>query len=229
THPGWPGLHDNQAWVASDPTSACRVDGLYGNYGKTWRRHFTGYKEAELTTLPKVTTETGVTLGGPITEEVQACLYLSLYLDQFERGWAHTAVYLLRDRTDEGGNQTFGFYKPDYSPRRAATYLHNLTTILADNSWSNAPGKLDYTIPGRPETVHDMLLQKKGGNFALVIWDERFMVGTDEIKVELANTPGTVEIFDPTTGSSPLRRAEAGGSISLTLSNHPVVLELKTN
>ena len=53
-----------------------------------------------------------------------------MYLDQFKRGWSHTAVYLLRDRTDEGGNQTFGFFRPDYTPRKAAVYLHNLTTIL---------------------------------------------------------------------------------------------------
>jgi hypothetical protein len=44
----------------------------------------------------------------------------------------HTSVYLLRDRTDEDGNQSFGFYQADYSPRKAAIYLHNLTTILAD-------------------------------------------------------------------------------------------------
>jgi len=28
---------------------------------------------------------------------------------------------------DEGGNQQFGFFRPDYTPRKAATYLHNLT------------------------------------------------------------------------------------------------------
>ena len=33
THPGWPGLHDNQTWGAADPSSACRVDGLCGNIG----------------------------------------------------------------------------------------------------------------------------------------------------------------------------------------------------
>ena len=41
---------------------------------------------------------------------------LSMYLDQFKRGWGYTSVYILRDRTDEGGNQKFGFYTPDYKP-----------------------------------------------------------------------------------------------------------------
>ena len=67
-------------------------------------------------TLPRVTTETGVTIHGEFTEEIQAVLYLSVFLDQFKRGWSHTAIHLLRDRTDEGGNQTFGF--ADLTTRR---------------------------------------------------------------------------------------------------------------
>ena len=138
-HPGSPGLRDNKTWNAADPTSACKVNGLYGNYGVTWAKHFRGYSEAELLTLPRVTTETGCTIDGPITEEIQAQNLLSLYLDQFKRGWSHTAVYLLRDRTDEGGNQSFGFFRADYTPRKAAVYLHNLTTILADRGSPRGP------------------------------------------------------------------------------------------
>jgi hypothetical protein len=35
-HPASPGLMDNKTWNAADPTPACKVDGLYGNYGLTW-------------------------------------------------------------------------------------------------------------------------------------------------------------------------------------------------
>ncbi len=183
THPGWPGLHDNQTWIAADPTSVCRVDGLYGNYGRTWRRRYPGYSEADLAMLPKVTTETGVTLDGPVTEQVQASLYLSAYLAQFKRGWSHTCIYLLRDRTDESGNQTFGFYRPDDSPRPAATCLHNLTTILADRGSTSPGGILPYSIPNQPVTVHDLLLQKSDGAFDLVVWGERFTGGSDDVTV----------------------------------------------
>ena len=65
-----------------------------------------------------MTTETGCTIDGPITEEIHALNLLTMYLDQFKRGWTHTAVYLLRDRTDEGGNQRFGFFKADYTRAR---------------------------------------------------------------------------------------------------------------
>lgn len=226
THPGWPGLHDNQTWVAADPTSACRVDGLYGNYGRTWRRHFPGYSEAALLELPKVTTETGVTLEGPITEQVQGWLYLSVYLDQFKRGWKNTAIYLLRDRTDEGGNQTFGFYRPDYTPRPAATYLQHLTTILADQPSTAAPGRLAYSIANQPATVHDLLLQRRNGIFELVVWDERFTGGADNVTVRLGAVAAAVKLYDPTVGTSPIQSLSQVSSVGLTLSNHPVVIEI---
>jgi len=226
THPGWPGLHDNQTWVAADPTSACRVDGLYGNYGLTWRHRYPGYSEPSLLTLPRVTTETGITIEGAITEPVQALLYLSVYLDQFKRGWKHTAIYLLRDRTDEGGNQTCGFYRPDDTPRLAATYLHNLTTILADKASSTTPDELRYSIPSQPATVHDLLLQKSDGRFELVVWDERFTGGSDEVTVSLGRAFPSVTLFDPTIGTSPIQSLSQAGSVELTVSNHPVIIEM---
>jgi hypothetical protein len=63
-HPNSPNPMDNKTWNAADPTSACKVDGLYGNYGLTWAKHYRGYSEAELLTLPRVTTETGCQIGG---------------------------------------------------------------------------------------------------------------------------------------------------------------------
>lgn len=222
-HPSAPGLADNKTWNAADPTSACKVDGLYGNYGLTWAKHFRGYPESELMKLPRVTTETGCTIGGPITEEVQALNLLSMYLDQFKRGWSHTAVYLLRDRTDEGGNQTFGFFKADYQPRKAAVYLHNLTTILADQGAVGKAGQLKYSIADQPATMHDMLLQKADGTFALVVWNER-VTGSDTVTVHLDRAYARVQLYDPTVGTQPTRTAANVDSLRLTLSDHPVVL-----
>ena len=113
-HQNSPNVEDNKTWNASDPTSACKVDGLYGNYGLTWGSHFPGYTQERLITLPRVTTETGCTTDEKVTDEIHALNLLSMYLDQFKHGFSHTCVYLLRDRTDEGGNQTFGFFGVNY-------------------------------------------------------------------------------------------------------------------
>ena len=47
-----------------------------------------------------------------------------------------------------------------------------LTTILSDRGVSQ-PGKLRYTIPSQPATVHGLLLQKSNGVFELVVWSEK--------------------------------------------------------
>ncbi|GAA4099433.1 hypothetical protein GCM10022392_24600 [Mucilaginibacter panaciglaebae] len=225
SHPSHPGLYDNQTWNAADPGRLCKVDGLYGNYGRTWRGKFAGYTEDQLISLPKVTTETGVTIQGDFTEEKQARLYLNLYLAQFKRKWSYTSVYLLRDRSDEDGNQSFGFYQKDYTPRKAAVYLHNLTTILADKGMAKKTGSLAYVIANQPETVHDLLLRNSNGKFQLVIWDEK-ATGTDQVNVTLGKKYSTVKVYDPTLGESAQQTLKNAGSVTLTLSDHPVVIEL---
>ena len=199
------------------------MDGLYGEYGLTWGHHYSGYSAAELLTLPRVTTETGCAIDKSITEDIHALNILSLYLDQFKRGWNYTALYLLRDRVDEAGNQQYGLYKPDYTPRKAAVYLHNLTSILADSGVLAKPGKLHYSLSNQPTTAHELLLQKSGGEYDLVVWNERAS-GSDMVTVRLGTTCPLVKIYDPTLGAAPVRVEKNIRSIPLTLSDHPVVL-----
>jgi hypothetical protein len=216
---------DNKAWDAADPTAASRVDGLFGNFGVTWARRFRGYAKDQLDTLPRVTTETGARIEGPVTEEMQGLHLMTMYLAQFRRGYAYISVYLLRDRTDEDGNQSFGFFKPDYAPRKAAIYLHNLTSILADKGTLAKSGELDVTIPDQPGTVHDLLLQHSDGTFQLIVWDER-LSGEDRVTIHLGVTPASVRTYDPTIGVEPIQTLGNIRSLDLTLSDHPVVVAI---
>ncbi len=226
-HPSWGGLHNNQAWLSSDPTSRCPVDGLYKEFGKTWGKNYQGYSDADLLDVPRVTTETGITIEKEITEEVQGRLYLAVYLAQYKQGWSYTSMYILRDRVDEGGNQTFGFYRPDYTPRKAGLYLHNMTTILADTGYVKLPGRLDYSIPEQPETVHDLLLQKSDGRLCLVVWGERYLGGTDNVTVNLGGTFKTATLYDPTVGTTPVQKLENVAALPLALTTNPVIIELR--
>ena len=131
----------------------------------------------------------------------------------------------MRDRTDEGGNQSFGFYRPDYSPRKAAIYLHNLTTILADKGTLAKPSQLDFTIADQPETVHELLLQHSDGTFQLIVWGER-LSGQDRVTVHLGDTRASVRIYDPTTGVEPVQTLSNVSSLELTLSDHPIVIAI---
>jgi hypothetical protein len=217
-------LVDNVAWNASDPTLNGDWDGPYVEYGHTWHAGFSGYSNADLVTLPKVTTETGwVTSGtGAITEEQQARVFLNLYLSAFKQGFSYTFIYMLRDDPNQG---YWGLFDTSYSPKKSGTYLHNLTTLLADTGF-RPPGKLDYAVSGEPATVHDLLLQKSDGTFALAVWDEKPTGGSDSVTVDLHTSRATVTVYDPTTGTSPIQTLQNVSAVPLTLSDHPVVLEL---
>jgi hypothetical protein len=217
-------LVDNVAWNASDPTLNGDWDGLYVEYGHTWRGGFTGYSNAELTKLPRVTTETGwVTSGsGAITQEQQSRVLMNLYLSAFKQGISYTFVYMLRDDPNQG---YWGLFDTSYNPKKSGAYLHNLTTILADKG-ARTPGKLNYSVAGQPATVHDLLLQKTDGTFALVVWDERSGGGSDNVTVNLSTPRATVSVYDPTVGTSPSQTLHDVGSVALTLSDHPLVIGL---
>ena len=124
------GYGDNQAWQAADPTLHSRWDGLHGNYGRTWRHHFQGHTDAELQTLPRVTTETGWDAATPADERTQGVVLVNTYLAQFRRNWRYTFIYELGDGEGGGGHQ--GLFHEDWTPKLAAVYIHNLTSILAD-------------------------------------------------------------------------------------------------
>ena len=224
-HPNASQPADNQTWNAADPTPACRVDGLSGNFGVTWASKFPGYAQAELNTLPRVTTETGAVIEGAVSEQVHGLNLLSMYLDQFKRGWSYTSAYLLRDRTDEGGNQAFGFYDRNNSPRKAAIYLHNLTTILADNGSATRAGSLDYALTDPPATTHELLLQKNDGTFQLVVWGER-LTGADQVTVRFGTSHRAIRVYDPTLGTDPVRTLADVDSLELNLSDHPFVVAI---
>ena len=170
-------------------------------------------------------TETGwVTSGssGAITEEQQGRVFLDLYLSAFQQGFSYTFIYMLRDDPSQG---YWGLFDTGYMPKTSGTYLHALTTILADPA-AAAAGKLDYTIASEPATVHDLLLRKSTGHFDLVVWDEHMMSGTDDVTVDLTTPRATVLVYDPTTGTAPTQTLHAVSSVKVTLGDHPVVLEI---
>ncbi|MFT7593693.1 MAG: hypothetical protein ACI8R4_001008 [Paracoccaceae bacterium] len=230
-HQNSPDPADNKVWDAADPTRASRVDGLFGNFGRSWRKHFQGYSDMDLTLLPRVTTETGVRVSDKVPEAQHGMHLMNLYLAQFVRGYAHTSVYILRDRTDEAGNQTYGFYAPDYSPRLAARYLHNLTTILADpaprtprGSAASASAQVDLFLEGQTPLVHDLLLRRSDGMFQYIIWGE-MLRGSAETVLHFAMPPESLGIYDPTSGTEPIHIARYPDAIPLTLSDHPLVVQ----
>ncbi|MDR3424005.1 MAG: glycosyl hydrolase [Alphaproteobacteria bacterium] len=216
---------DNQAWQAADPVLNGRWDGLYVEYGKTWKKHFKAYSKAELQRLPRVTTETGWdSLDNSGGERAQGTVLVNTCLAQFKRGWRYTFIYELGD--GEGGTGHQGLYRKDGTPKPVATSIHNLTTILADDKPLAHPGSLAYAIPNEPETVHDLLLQKSDGVFYLVVWGEK-VSGFENVSVDLGKPHAEIRIYDVTKGTAPLSTLHNAAQIPLKLSDHAMVAEIR--
>jgi hypothetical protein len=220
---------NNDAWSAAAPgPGEGPYDGLYSEYGLTWHKGFIGYSTAALSALPRVTTETGWFTQGnyAISEDQQGKLFLNLFLAQYKRGWSYTFIYMLRDDPNRG---YWGLFHTDYSPKLSAVYLHNLTAILADNV-NFTPSSLNYSIPSEPATVHDLLIQKSNGIFELAVWDERVserVTVADTVTVNLGATISTVNLYDPTLSAAPTQTLTYVASVQLTLTDHPIIIEMK--
>ncbi len=155
-------------------------------------------------------------------EHTQGTILTNTYLAQFKRGWHYTFIYEMRD--DEGGTGKQGLYHKT-TPKLAAIYIHNLTTILADSGQLAHPRRLAYSIENEPETVHDLLLQKSTGAFELVVWDERAK-GGDNVTVALGGKHRIVKIYDVTSGTEPVQVLRNVRSVPLSLSDHAMVIEV---
>ncbi len=218
------GYVDNQAWQAADPTLNSGWDGLYKGYGRTWLRGFPGYSNEQLQTLPRVTTETGWDAATPEEERIQGTVLVNNYLAQFKRGWRYTFIYELGEGEGGGGHQ--GLFHTNWTPKLAATYIHNLTTILADDKPLVSPGHLEYQIINQPSTVHDLLLQSSSRVFELVVWGEQ-VAGEKSITVNLGSARTKVAIYDTTVGVTAIQVLTNTANVPLTISDHALILEIE--
>jgi hypothetical protein len=181
-----------------------------------------------------------------LSEEAQGRLFLTLYLSQFAQGFAHTFVYMLRDDPVQGD---WGFINTNYSMKPSGEYMHRLTSVLDDDGHqpgvssndsdvSNparthtlmgaAAATLDYTITNRPETVHDLLMVKSSGEFALAVWSERANDDTDSVTVVFGETHADVSVYDPTVSAAPAQTLHDVRSVTLHFTGfHAQVILLK--
>jgi hypothetical protein len=227
-------LRANKAWQAADPSVHQRgIDDTANNNGPVlWYKRFKGYPTAELLNVPKVTTETGWPSVGGLTpgipEDAQAKVYLNVYLSQFARGFKHTFIYEMKDGQGSPG-LTFGLFRNDNTPKPAAHFVHNLTSILVDLSKRATLGLLNYSVSGAPATFHDLLLQHSDGRFYLILWNERIPNdgGADDVTVDLGQAFPRVNLYDPTLGTGIQKAYGNVRVLPLTMKDHPVILELK--
>lgn len=193
---------------------------------------------------PVITSEFGYYTTGSTTDvssvsqTVQAKYILDGVMDAYVQGDAKTYIYELLDEQSGDGAAwgNFGLFTSSGAPKPAATALHNLTTLLADKGGAFTPGTLGYSLSGTLSTDHTMLLEKSDGTFWLAIWNEARLSGPSSpttitvpnhtVTLSLAATAGTVQIFDPMTGTSAQKSLSNVSTVSVSVPDHPILVEI---
>jgi hypothetical protein len=197
---------------------------------------------------PVMATETGyhtaVNWSGdhnPVSEAAQATYTPRLFLEYFRRGIARTFSYELVDEFPNPGRDesesNFGLLRNDLSPKPAFTALRNLTAILADSGAGFAPGKLDYTVSGNDDDLHQLLLQKSDGSYYLALWRASSVWDVDSgtplspasgaVKLSFSQSLASAEEYAPNSSSAPLRSLAAGDApLTVNVGSQVVIVKL---
>jgi hypothetical protein len=64
----------------------------------------------------------------------------------------------------------------------------------------------------------------------LVLWGERYgSGGTDDVTIEFGKSQRKLRVFDPTVSQEAIEEYNNIKSVNISLSDHPVILEINNN
>ena len=192
---------------------------------------------------PFVYTETGYTTSPTdlygVDPTVQGKYTLDLLMDTAKAGASGTYLYQLLDAYAPGspqGDDGYGLFNTDNSPKPAAFGIHNLTAILADTgaaATTFTPAVLPYTLSGLPQTGNSLEVAKSDGTTDIVVWAEPTLWNATT-KSEVAAPSETVtvalgglhavSVYDPLVGTAPIATYGATAAVTLSLSDHPLII-----
>ena len=195
------------------------------------------------TTKPFVSTETGyntnpTTSSQDVSEAAQGKYIPRMYLEQWNAGVVRMYDYdFADDHVSTADSDHWGLIHTDGTEKPAFTTLSNMIAILSDKGAAFTPGNLYYLLGGSIGNIHHTLLQKRTGRFELVLWIETasynlgshtdIVVPTQAVTVNQLSNLHTANIYDPSISSSVQSSpAIAGGSVSVTVKDSPIILEL---
>ena len=171
---------------------------------------------------PVITTEIGWD-NATFSQASVAQYVVQAALDGIKDGDAKMYYYALFD--DSSGQ--FGLMNQDGTPKPAGVALHDLTTLLADtgaNAGTFTPGSLSFTLSGNLSTDNTLLLQKSDGSDWLALWDET--AGTHSVTLTLPSAASQIVVFDPVTSTSSIASASNANTITISLGNDPLLVEI---
>jgi len=73
--------------------------------------------------------------------------------------------------------------------------------------------------------VHDLLMQKGNGTYELAVWGDQVIGKSGTVTVNLGSTIPTVNLYDVTSGTTPIQVLHNVSSIPLTMTDHAFFIE----
>jgi hypothetical protein len=196
---------------------------------------------------PAVYTETGYSTNGgtsgAVNTDVQAKYTLDLLLDAATDNISRTYLYQLMDAYQPGsrqGDDGYGLFNPNNTPKPAATAIRNLVSLLTDTGTAAAsfkPSSLGYSVTGLPSTGNSLAFEKSNGTYDIAVWIEpqiwneargsEITSPVTNVTVGLGRTYATIEVFDPLSGTAPISTLHNVSSVKLGLTDHPLIVEIE--
>ncbi len=167
---------------------------------------------------PVITTEIGWDTA-TVDANTAARYMLDAVFDGIKDGDVKMYFYALFDESA----RKYGLMNSDGSPKPAGKALHNLTTILADTGVPLS-GSLTYSLSGTTSTDYAVLMRKSTGAFDLALWNETG--AAHSVTVTLPKAAQTIRVYDPLTGTVATQPRTSASTVSVTLSGHPVIVEI---
>jgi hypothetical protein len=187
---------------------------------------------------PSIVTETGYIANPVVTpytlpQDVEAKYAQRTLLEMFNAGIKRTYFYEL---VDEVSSNDYGLMTSNVAPKLAYTAVANLLGLLEDPGPSFIPGALSFTLIGAAADVHQLLLQKRNGDYYLVLWIEAsgYNEATNVVtpvaaqSVELALTDATVQDLYTFTDQGALKTTaeKSPSKITLTLNDTVTIVQI---
>lgn len=176
-----------------------------------------------------------------VNETVQAKLTLNALMDSYLQGVEEVFLYELFDRTTgdpTAPQNNFGLFTSDGTAKKAADALHALTTILSDrvDPAFEPTGSTDYEMSGGDANTRSFALQEAADETDVIVWREDVIwdrASLEEIEAETLTVTldfdavySSVAVYDPMQGSAPIETFENTDTVSVDVSDHPLVVEL---
>jgi hypothetical protein len=175
----------------------------------------------------------------PTPESVVGSYAPRLLLEHYLRGTTRVYNYeLLDERADPeltDHEAAFGLLRHDFSPKPAYSAMKNLLALVADPGPAFSPGALAYTIDGATSDLRQVLVQKRTGEFVLLLWRDQSLYNPSTGEQRPVPPRGMTVRFDeqsriavhvPSAGAAPVAGG-AGTSVPLSMAGEVVALSIR--